>query len=147
MERGGSNYQKRKLQISKLHERIANIRREHAHEFTSRLVREYGVIGYEDLNIKGMVKNPKLAKAVSDAGMYQVRQQIEYKAPAMGGKAVKVDRWFASSKICSACGEQVAQLSLSVRSWVCPNCGAEHERDENAAKNIRDEAVRLLGVA
>lgn len=146
MTRGGKNYAKRKAEIAKLHERIANIRREDAHELTTELVNEYGLIGVEDLNIKGMVKNRKLAKAVSDAGMYQVKQQLEYKVDAVGGKLIKVDRWFASSKICSACGEQVAQLSLSVREWVCPTCGAEHERDSNAAINIRNEAVRLASM-
>lgn len=146
MTKGGANYAKRKAEIAKLHERIGNIRREHAHTVTTELVGEYGLIGVEDLNIKGMVKNRKLAKAVSDAGMYQLRQMLEYKAQAIGGKVVKVDRWFASSKICSACGEQVAQLSLSVREWVCPSCGAQHERDGNAAINIRNEAVRLASL-
>lgn len=146
MQRGGNNYAKRKTAIAKLHERIANIRREHAHELTSELVSEYGLIGVEDLNIKGMIKNRRLAKAVSDAGMYQVRQMLEYKADAIDGKVIKVDRWFASSKTCSACGEQVAELSLSVRTWVCPSCGAEHERDGNAAVNIRNEAVRLASL-
>lgn len=147
MERGGHNYQKRKAEIARLHERIGNIRREHAHEMTTELVGEYGTIGIEDLNIKGMVKNRKLAKAVSDAGMYQVRQQLEYKAPAVGGAVVAIDRWFASSKTCSNCGEQVKELPLSVRSWACPTCGAEHERDGNAAVNIRNEAVRLASMA
>ena len=146
MDRGGSNYNKRKAEIAKLYERIANIRREHAHELTTELVGEYGLIGVEDLNIKGMVKNRKLAKAVGDAGMYQVRQQLEYKAAAIGGQVVKVDRWFASSKTCSKCGEQVKELSLSVRTWVCPSCGAEHERDGNAAINIRNEAVKLANL-
>ncbi len=147
MTRGGANYAKRKAEIAKLHERIGNIRREHAHEMTTELVSGYGLIGVEDLNIRGMVKNRKLAKAVADAGMYQIRQQLEYKAQAVGGQVVKVDRWFASSKICSACGEQVPQLSLTVREWICPSCGAEHERDGNAAINIRNEAVKLASMA
>jgi putative transposase len=147
MTRGGANYAKRKAEIAKLHERIGNVRREHAHVLTTELVGEYGLIGVEDLNVKGMVRNRKLAKAISDAGMYQVRQQLEYKAASIGGQVIVVDRWFASSKICSACGEQVAQLSLSVREWVCPVCGAQHERDGNAAINIRNEAVRLAGMA
>lgn len=147
MTEGGNNYEKRKAEIAKLHSRIANIRRENAHEMTTEIASEYGLIGVEDLNIKGMVKNRKLAKAVSDAGMYQIREQLAYKAAAVGGKVVKVDRWFASSKICSACGEQVAQLPLSVRAWACPSCGAEHERDGNAAVNIRNEAVRLASMA
>ena len=113
---------------------------------TTELVSEYGLIGVEDLNIKGMVKNRNLAKAVSDAGMYQVRQQLTYKADAVGGMVIAVDRWFASSKTCSACSEKVAELPLSVRSWACPNCGAEHNRDGNAAVNIRNEAIRIASM-
>ena len=141
------NWRKQQDKIAKLHARIANIRREHAHKMTTELVNEYGLIGVEDLNIKGMVKNRKLAKAVSDAGMYQVRQQLTYKAEAVGGKVIAVDRWYASSKICSACGDKVDELPLSIRSWACPSCGAEHNRDGNAAVNIRNEAVRLAGMA
>lgn len=142
-----NNWRKMQDKIAKLHARIADIRREHAHRMTTELISEYGLIGVEDLNIKGMVKNRKLAKAVSDAGMYQVRQQLEYKAAATGAKVIVVDRWFASSKTCSACGERVAELPLSVRRWVCPSCGAEHERDGNAAVNIRNEAARLASMA
>lgn len=142
-----ANWRKQQDKIVKLHAHIANIRREHAHRMTTELVNEYGLIGVEDLNIKGMVKNRRLAKAVSDAGMYQVRQQLTYKADAVGGKVVAVDRWYASSKICSACGDKVDELPLSVRSWACPSCGAEHNRDGNAAVNIRNEAVRLASMA
>lgn len=141
-----ANWRKQQDKIVKLHARIANIRREHAHRMTTELVSEYGLIGVEDLNIKGMVKNRNLAKAVSDAGMYQVRQQLTYKADAVGGMVIAVDRWFASSKTCSACSEKVAELPLSVRSWACPNCGAEHNRDGNAAVNIRNEAIRIASM-
>ena len=147
MERGGANYKKRRAEIARLHARIANIRRTQAHRITTEIVARYGIIGLENLNIQGMVKNRKLAKAISDAGMYQIRQQLEYKAQASGGRVVVISRWFASSKICSACGEQVEQMPLSVRHWACPNCGAEHERDGNAAVNIRNEALRLAGIA
>ena len=142
-----NNWRKQQAKIAALYARIANVRREHAHEMTTELVNEYGFIGVEDLNIKGMVKNRRLAKAVSDAGMYQVRQQLTYKADAVGGKVVAVDRWFASSKTCSACGDKVAELPLSVRSWACPSCGAEHNRDGNAAINIRNEAVRIASMS
>lgn len=142
-----ANWRKMQAKIAKLHARIADIRREDAHEMTTEIVNEYGLIGVEDLNIRGMVKNRRLARAVSDAGMYQVRQQLEYKAEATGAKVIVVDRWFASSKTCSACGEKVKELPLSVRQWACPSCGAEHERDGNAAINIRNEAVKLAGIA
>lgn len=139
------NYQKRKREIAKLHARIADIRREHAHEMTTELVREYGIVGVEDLNINGMVKNRRLSRAVMDAGMYQVRTQLDYKLKTTGGELIVVDRWYASSKTCNACGEKVDALPLSIRQWACPNCGAEHDRDGNAAKNIRDEALRMRG--
>ncbi len=139
----GSNYTKRKMEITKLHAKISDIRRENAHVVTTEISRDYGLIGVEDLNIRGMVKNRRLAKAVSDAGMYQIRQQLDYKAAATGARVIAISRWFASSKICSACGEQVGELSLSIRSWVCVNCGASHDRDGNAAINIRNEAIRL----
>ena len=140
-----NNYQKRKREIAKLHATIANIRREHAHEMTTELVREYGVVGVEDLNIRGMVKNRRLSRAVMDASMYQVRTQLDYKLKTSGGELVVVDRWYASSKTCNACGEKVDALPLSIRQWACPSCGAEHDRDGNAAKNIRDEALRMRG--
>jgi len=143
----GRNYQKRKLEIAKLHASIADVRRDNAHKMTTEIVGEYGLIGVEDLNIKGMVKNRRLAKAVSDAGMYQVRLQLQYKSISVGGKVIAVDRWFASSKTCSNCGEKVKELPLSIRTWACPDCGAEHERDGNAAINIRNEAVRLASAA
>lgn len=147
MQRGGANYEKRRVEIAKLHAKIANVRREQAHRITTEIARGYGIVGLEDLNIKGMVKNRKLSKALSDASMYQIRQQLEYKVPTAGGRVVVIGKWFASSKICFACGEQVQQMPLSIRQWACPNCGAEHERDGNAAVNIRNEAVRLAGMA
>lgn len=139
------NYQKRKREIAKLHARIADIRREHAHEMTTELVQEYGIVGIEDLNIRGMVKNRRLSRAIADASMYQVRTQLDYKLKTSGGELVVVDRWYASSKTCNVCGEKVDALPLSIRTWACPNCGAEHDRDGNAAKNIRDEALRMRG--
>lgn len=142
-----ANWRKKQAEIAKLHKRIADLRREQAHELTTAIAQQYAVVGVEDLNIKGMVQNKKLAKAVSDAAMYQVREQLTYKVKAAGGKLVVVDRWFASTKRCSQCRETVPALSLSVRKWVCPNCGAQHDRDGNAAVNIRDEAIRIAGAA
>ena len=139
------NYQKRKMEVARLHARVARLRSEQAHEFTTGIVRTYGVVGVEDLNIRGMVRNRRLARALSDAAMYQVRQQLGYKMQTSGGDLVVVDRWFASSKTCSKCHQKVNYLPLSVRKWACPNCGAEHDRDGNAAVNIREEALRMLG--
>lgn len=137
------NWQKTQAKIAKLHGRIADIRRENAHEFTNKVARRYAVVGIEDLNVRGMVKNHRLARAISDAAMYQVRAQLEYKVPSAGGRLVVIDRFFPSSKTCSACGHIVQAMPLSVRQWTCPECGTEHERDVNAAANIRDEALRL----
>lgn len=142
-ERRTSNWKKRKQEIAKLEKHVADLRREHSHLITSDIASRYALVGIEDLNIKGMVKNKKLAKAVSDAAMGQIGEQLAYKVPAAGGKLIEVDRWFASSKICSFCGAQVEELALSVRKWVCVECGATHDRDGNAAVNIRNEAVRL----
>lgn len=130
--------------ITKLHARIANIRREAAHEMTTDIATTYGVIGVEDLNIKGMLQNGRLAKAISDSSMYEKRRQLEYKAVWNGGQVVPVDRWFPSSKTCSGCGAINAELTLSVREWTCDNCGNVNHRDGNAAVNIRSEALRLL---
>ena len=130
--------------ITKLHARVANIRREAAHELTTEIATTYGIIGLEDLNIKGMMKNGKLSKAISDAALYEKRRQLEYKATWNGGLAVPIDRWFPSSKMCSGCGESNAELTLSTRQWTCENCGQDNHRDGNAAINIRNEALRLL---
>jgi len=133
-------------QIAKLHFRVASVRNETAHEMTTQIAKEYGFIGVENLNIKGMVKNRRLAKAVSDAAMSEKRRQLEYKAIWNGGRVVVVDQWFASSKICNTCGWVNVNLKLSDREWVCGDCGTINHRDENAAKNIRNEALRIAGL-
>lgn len=139
-----SNWRKIQGRIARLHARIADIRRENSHQITTSVARRYAVVGVEDLYVKGMVKNHRLARAVLDAGMRQIREQFAYKVPAAGGELVAVDRFFASSKRCSTCGHTVTALPLSVRQWACPECGSEHERDGNAAINIRDEALRMV---
>lgn len=144
MEKGGQNWLKMKDRIAKLHYRIACIRNEASHQMTSQLARDYGVIGVEDLNIKGMVKNRRLAKAVSDAALYEKRRQLDYKTAWNGGIVVAVDRWFPSSKMCNVCGTIKADLKLSDREWTCEECGSLNQRDGNASLNIRDEAARIL---
>lgn len=135
---------KTEAQIIKLHYRVANIRRETAHELTTGLTQNYGVIGIEDLNLKGMMQNGRLSKSVADAGLYEKRRQLEYKSEWNGGTTVPVDRWFPSSKTCSECGWINAELKLSDRQWTCQECGTVHHRDGNAAVNIRNEAIRIL---
>lgn len=131
-------------QIAKLHYRIASIRGEASHQMTTSLARNYAVIGIEDLNVKGMMKNRRLAKAIADAAFFEKRRQLEYKAEWNGGTVVPVGRWFPSSKMCSGCGERKPDLKLSEREWTCEHCGAVNHRDGNAAVNIRDEALRII---
>lgn len=144
MEKGSSNWHKMKRKIAKLHFRVASIRNEASHQMTTELARDYGIIGVEDLNVKGMVKNKRLAKAVSDAAMFEKRRQLSYKAGWNRGTIVAVDRWFPSSKTCNQCDWLNVTLKLSDRKWTCGGCGAIIERDGNAAKNIRDETIRIL---
>lgn len=134
--KGSNNRHKAKVRVARIHARIADIRQDHLHQLSTRLIRENQTIVVEDLNIRGMVKNHKLARAISDASWSELVRQLSYKAEWYGRKLVKVDRFFPSSKTCSACGYLLDKLPLSVRSWECPSCGAIHDRDHNAAKNI-----------
>lgn len=141
--KGSKRSQRVKLKIQRLHETVADARRDAQHKATDAITKRYATIGVEDLNIRGMVKNHKLAKAVSDAAFGEVIRQLEYKSKWRGGRVVKVGRWYASSKTCNACGGVNDTLTLSDRTWICQHCGAVHDRDWNAAINIRDEAVRI----
>ena len=136
-EKGSSNYKKTKAKIGKAHQRIANQRREVLHEMTTDLISSYGTVVIEDLNVKGMLKNHHLAQAVSDAAFGEIRRQLEYKAPAYGSQVVVAGRWFPSSKTCNDCGYKT-NLTLADRTWVCLQCGVVHDRDVNAACNLRD---------
>jgi putative transposase len=137
--KGGKNRVKTVAKLARLHARIANQRREALHEMTTDLVSHYGTVVVEDLNVAGMVRNHHLARSVSDAGFGEIRRQLEYKAPAFGSRIVVADRFFPSSKTCNACGGKV-ELTLADRAWTCPHCGAVHDRDLNAARNLRDLA-------
>ncbi|MEN9502147.1 MAG: hypothetical protein RI964_1432 [Pseudomonadota bacterium] len=141
--KGSANRHKVKQKLAKLHARIANIRKDSLHKLTTDLTRRFHTLGIEDLNVSGMVKNHHLSRAISDMGFFEFRRQLEYKAAMRGGIVVIADRFFASSKTCSAadCGHKVDKLPLSVREWTCPVCGAIHDRDVNAAKNLEEYAV------
>ena len=143
-KKGSKSRNKARLKVARVHERIANARRDYLHKVSRRLVNENQVIAVEDLNVKGMTKNHNLAKAIHDAGWSELCRQLEYKAAGEGKAFVKVGRWFPSSKVCSDCGDIQDKMPLDVRSWKCNGCGSQHDRDVNAAINIKQEALRIL---
>lgn len=141
-QKASSNWKKQQRKVARLHMRTANVRADWLHKLTNDLSSRYAVIGIEDLNVKGMAKNRHLAKSVSDAGFGEFRRQIEYKTAERGGVVVVADRWYPSSKTCSACGTvKTTRLPLSVREWRCSDCGTEHHRDINAAMNLKNLAA------
>ena len=142
--KGSRNREKARTKVAKLQEHIANQRRDTLHKVTTDLVRKYDTICIEDLNAKGMVKNHHLAKAVSDASFGEFRRQLEYKALWYGKEIITIGRFYPSSQLCSCCGAQWAGTKdLSIRGWICQECGAQHDRDINAAKNILKEGLQL----
>ena len=143
-KKGSKNYEKARLKVARQHEKVANQRRDFQHKLSKRLVVENQVISMEDLRIKNMVKNRKLAKAISDAGWGEFQRMVEYKSAWYGRTFVKVDPFYPSSKLCEKCGIKNAMLTLSDREWQCPECGAVHDRDLNAARNILAEGKRIL---
>jgi putative transposase len=139
------NWQKASRSLARLHARVAAIRIDFTHKLTTRLCRENQTVVIEDLNVKGMLSNHKLARAISDVGFGRMRSQLVYKAKRYGTTLIVADRWFASSKLCSACGWKYEALSLSEREWVCQQCGACHDRDHNAAINLQRLATAAAG--
>ncbi len=134
--KGSANRQKVKRKVARAHARITDARRDFLHKASTSLVRRFDVIAVEDLNVSGMVRNRSLARAISCTGWAEFRAMLEYKAERYGRQIVAVDRWYPSSKTCSACGHLLVSLSLGTRHWTCPGCGARHDRDINAATNI-----------
>ena len=143
---GSANYEKQVKKISKFHLHLANTRKNYLHQLSRKLVDENQVIVLEDLNVKGMIRNKRLAKSIQDVGWGMFRTFISYKCDWANKKYVAINRFYPSSKLCGGCEEVNVLLTLSERVWVCPACGALHDRDENAAHNIKKEGLRLLGI-
>lgn len=140
-----SNYQKQKLKVAKVYEKISNARKDFLNKLSFNIIKNHDVIAIEDLNVKGMVKNHKLAKAISDSSWSTFTTMLAYKAEWYGKALIKVDRWYPSSKTCSGCAHLLtkAELPLSVRTWNCPTCLQQNDRDINASINILNEGLRL----
>lgn len=142
-QEGSKNRAKARAKVAKVYGRIADRRRDHLHKLSTRLINENQVIVVEGLSVRNMVRNHSLARAISDASWSELRRMLEYKADLYGREVIAIDRWFPSSKTCSACGAIVEKLPLNVRDWVC-RCGTHHDRDVNAAKNIRAAGLAVL---
>jgi putative transposase len=134
--KGSRNRQKARLKVARVHRQVSDSRKDFLHKLTTQLVRENQTIVVEDLAIKNMVKNHKLASSISDASWGEMVRQLEYKCRWYGRDLIKIDRWFPSSKRCGSCGHIVDKMPLNIREWECPSCGANHDRDINASKNI-----------
>ncbi|MCL6618323.1 MAG: transposase [Thermomonas hydrothermalis] len=131
-----NNRRKSARTLARLHMRVANLRVDFIHKLTTRLCRENQAVVIEDLHVKGMLANDRLARAISDVGFGMIRSQMEYKANRYGTRLVIADRWYPSSRLCSVCGWKNEALTLSDRAWTCPECGTRHDRDLNAARNL-----------
>jgi putative transposase len=141
---GSKSRDKARKLVAKVHERISNTRQDYLHQLSRKIVDKSQVVVLENLNVKGMVRNHKLAKAISDVGWAMFVNFIDYKLKEKGGLLIEIDRFFPSSKTCSNCFYQIGEMPLHIRQWTCPNCGTVHDRDGNAAKNIRAEGLRML---
>ena len=139
------NYQKQKIKVAKVYDKITNARKDFLHKLSFNIIKNHDVIAIEDLNVKGMVKNRKIAKAISDSSWSSFATMLSYKAEWYGKQVVKIDRWYPSSKTCSNCNHLLtkAQLPLSVRTWDCPNCLQKNNRDLNASINILNQGLIL----
>ena len=143
--KGSKNYEKQRIKIARIYEKIRNTRLDNLHKISHKLISENQVIVSEDLSISNMIKHHGLAKAISDCGWYELTRQLQYKADWNNRDYVKIDRFFKSSQICNVCGYIYPETKdLYVREWICPTCGVIHDRDINAAKNILNEGLKIL---
>lgn len=144
-EKQSNNYRKQKRRVARVHEKVANQRKDFTHKMTTQLINENQVIVAESLKVKNMVRNHKLAKTITDAGWGEICRQLTYKADWYGRMFVQVDTFFPSSQICNVCGRQEPAVKDLREHWECGHCGTEHDRDINAAKNILAEGLKTIG--
>lgn len=141
------NYQKQKRKVARLHEKVMNQRTDFLNKLSTEIIKNHDIICIEDLNTKGMLRNHKLAKSISDVSWSSFVTKLQYKADWYGREIIKVDKWFPSSQICSECGHKDGKKSLEIREWTCPICHTHHDRDINASINILTESLRIQSLA
>ena len=142
--KGSKNQEKARLRLAIAYEKLSNKRKNYLHQLTTTIVKENSIICIEDLNVKGMMKNHRLAKSIADCSFSMIRGTLDYKCKWYGRQLLVIDRWSPTSKTCSKCGHVMKDWNLSIREWICPNCHTRHDRDVNAAKNILNEGMKIL---
>ena len=136
------NYQKQKIKVARLHEKVMNQREDFLNKVSTEIIKNHDIICIEDLNVKGMLRNHKLSKSISDVSWSSFVTKLQYKADWYGKEIIKIDKWYPSSQICSSCGTNSGKKTLDIRTWTC-KCGVKHDRDINASKNIKNEGLRI----